>query len=401
MKSACVILSVLLSVATTVHGDNPVSITLTATGTMSNSIIDDALTTASSSKTTVTEIKLLSASPDACWNLADCQVISNYLTATAAPALAKLDLSAAAFANRQTPPHTATGGGAFNNMGFSAVILPNDLETLGDRTFINCKKLTDITWPANLTVISAAAFASCSALDLTALPESITAIHNHVFQSCSKLALTALPPALKGFIGRTLAGKSTFAGTAVEISRLPEGVTGLGQNTFQNCQKIRSMTFPKGFAQIGALAFSGASGLTTLIFEGENAPYVENTNAFSSPGLIDVIVPYGTPLDGASSWKQGIWTSFKSVTMANPPSSLDRINSDGKNIRLYPAIANTEIFLTGIEHPQTVGIYNITGQKTLEFEAAANSENRIPIARLAPGIYLLKAENAILKFIRK
>jgi hypothetical protein len=161
------------------------------------------------------------------------------------------------------------------------------------------------------------------------------------------------------------------------------------------------MTFPAGFNQIGASAFASASNLTTLIFKGENTPYVENINAFSTPGAIDVIVPYGTPLDGASSWRRTPWTSFKSVTMASLSSGVDVPGATERNVAVYPSVATTEICLTGIDRMQTVCVYDITGQKVEEIEVAGNRENRISVARLIPGMYLLKTENTVLKFIKK
>ena len=45
---------------------------------------------------------------------------------------------------------------------------------------------------------------------------------------------------------------------------IPEGVTSIGWNTFQNCSGLTSITIPKGVTRIGGEAFKNCSGLTSI-----------------------------------------------------------------------------------------------------------------------------------------
>ena len=78
----------------------------------------------------------------------------------------------------------------------------------------------------------------------------VTAIGNNAFQNCSKL-------------------------TSVTI---PNSVTTIGNQAFYNCTGLTSVTIPNSVTSIGSFAFSSCSGLTSVVVSDSNTVYDSRNN---------------------------------------------------------------------------------------------------------------------------
>ncbi len=88
------------------------------------------------------------------------------------------------------------------------VVIGEGITKLGDRLFINAKKLTDVTFPSTLTEIAQKTFMNCTslvALDVSAAPLEI--LGGNMFNGCSKLESVTFPNTLAAL------GSSSFAKT--------------------------------------------------------------------------------------------------------------------------------------------------------------------------------------------
>jgi hypothetical protein len=162
------------------------------------------------------------------------------------------------------------------------------------------------------------------------------------------------------------------------------------------------MTFPAGLTAIDANGFNSCTGLIEIIFKDATPPTLANL-AFGDEAQmakIDVIVPNGVSLNSDSPWKQSPWTLFKSVTNGSLPTGLEQPAVSGENIGIYSSAAAAEIRLYGLEGAETVRIYDINGREVLK--ATVSTQNAtIPVAALSRGVYLLKTESGVLKFIKQ
>lgn len=61
-------------------------------------------------------------------------------------------------------PVTAIANGAFSNMSFTSVTIPEGVTRIGEQAFFNCTEMETVKIPASVTTIGDDAFASCSAL---------------------------------------------------------------------------------------------------------------------------------------------------------------------------------------------------------------------------------------------
>ena len=84
-------------------------------------------------------------------------------------------------------------------------------------------------------------------------------IGDNAFNGCSGLTSITLPSDV------TSIGKSAFSGCSGLTSlTLPPGVTEIGALTFEDCRGLTSLSLPSSLTSIGYFAFSGCSGLTSL-----------------------------------------------------------------------------------------------------------------------------------------
>ena len=93
-------------------------------------------------------------------------------------------------------------------VNLTKVVVGEGITKLGDRLFINAKKLTDVTFPSTLTEIAQKTFMNCTslvALDMSAAPLEI--LGGNMFNGCSKLESVTFPNTLAAL------GSSSFAKT--------------------------------------------------------------------------------------------------------------------------------------------------------------------------------------------
>ena len=205
---------------------------------------------------------------------------------------------------------TTIGTGAFARAGtgFTAVILPETLTTIGDDAFYSCTRLAAVTIPASVTLIGDSAFKDCTALvNLTltdiqnATAEQKLNMEGRAFSGCALTSVTI--PSRAYNLGNAEFGNMATLRTATVLANLnnaPNIFTGSGSNqgfsvtfgdsvtvitsnmlrqsrvsevdfggvryinsyAFENCTSLTSVSLPSGV--IGEYAFRGCTGFTSI-----------------------------------------------------------------------------------------------------------------------------------------
>lgn len=172
------------------------------------------------------------------------------------------------------------------------IYMPDSLSGLGQGAFLNCSSLDGLlTISKNtfLTEIKTETFKNCTNIsgDLF-LPDNIINVQTQAFKNCFNLdgIVTLTDTAALSLIGRDALDQSNFdhlhvSSSVKEISNgefdyfqgkaltltLPEEITGILSNSFDNYAIIGSLIFPEGLLFIGDNAFKDCNGLTSgLIF---------------------------------------------------------------------------------------------------------------------------------------
>ena len=178
------------------------------------------------------------------------------------------------------------------------VTLPSDLTEIPNYAFWNFQGSfgTDFVIPAGVTSIGDGAFQRCTTLTEIVIPEGVTSIGANAFNGCTNLTKITLPSTLQSigasaFVGCTNLTNISFSnpapaddtqaaetGLAIGDSAfkdcvgltgsftLPDGIASIGNNCFEGCTGISTVTFGAGLSKIGDYAFSGCTGLTAITF---------------------------------------------------------------------------------------------------------------------------------------
>ncbi|MCB0461146.1 MAG: T9SS type A sorting domain-containing protein [Flavobacteriaceae bacterium] len=83
---------------------------------------------------------------------------------------------------------------------------------------------------------------------------------------------------------------------------------------------------------------------------------------------------------------------YKNETLSIPDV---RLNTE---IKIYPNPANTYLYFNGHIENQTINIYNVLGQE--ELRTKVSNDKSIDVRKLKSGLYILKTEKQIVKFIK-
>ena len=218
---------------------------------------------------------------------------------------------------------TSLGSGCFSSCSnLSSIVIPEGVTSVGNNCFQRCSNLTSIDIPASVTSIGSGCFQYCSNLtsitvfndntnyssidgvlfnkDKTTIiaypmakaneyiiPEGVTSIGNNCFENCSNLTSIVIPE------GVTSLGNYCFQYcsklTSIDI---PEGVTSLGGNCFYGCSNLTSIDIPASVTSIGSGCFQSCSNLTSIVIpEGVTSL---GSGCFSScSNLTSIVIPEG------------------------------------------------------------------------------------------------------------
>lgn len=160
------------------------------------------------------------------------------------------------------------GTAAFLNKSVQKVILPEALETIGERAFLNCEELTDVVTNDRLRSIGNRAFWNNFALQSFMLPQSIELVASDAFGYCTHLTgffMTApneyykvVDKVLLTADGKHLVCYPSLRG---EEYTLPKGVTTIDPDAAAGAEGLVQLTLPEGLKEIGESAFQGSSRL--------------------------------------------------------------------------------------------------------------------------------------------
>ncbi len=217
---------------------------------------------------------------------------------------------------------------------------------LPDKAFDGHKKLREIILPLNLQGIGNYAFRSVKTLKDIKLPETVESLGSYAFHFCEGLDHLELPRSLRKF------GSGTFTGCiALTSMQLPDGIEEITSGLFQNCTKLTQVHLPKSVVSIGYGAFSGSS--ITEIYLGPALKKIEkkafhvlgkmskiksealeapeaHIEAFA-PDVYEEAVLYVTDLARDSYQDHAVWSKFKHVEKLIPdetPSTSDLVEID-------------------------------------------------------------------------
>ena len=161
-------------------------------------------------------------------------------------------------------------------------IIPDTVTSIGNRAFLNCGQLTNITIPDSVRSIETYAFLDCSQLKSITIPDSVTSIGNNAFERCYGLTKAIIGNGLTAInhqafiyctgltnvtIGSAVIsiGQEAFYGcNALRYVSIPDSVTAIEHQAFANCQGLASVSIGNGLTTIDKRAFYNCNELTNV-----------------------------------------------------------------------------------------------------------------------------------------
>lgn len=260
------------------------------------------------------------------------------------------------------------------------VLMPNSLQYINNKAFKNCTGLKNITFPSSVKAIGNGAFDGCTGLYSLVIPdstthlggdmvtgtaeywnngpfsgctgltfvtigESVSNIYENTFKGCTnitQLTWNAIDCASNGDmptsnIEQVLIGKrvKTLPSNFVKDSRItnviiPDSITKICSNAFNNCRKLKNITIPYPVTYIGNAAFYYCEDLTDVICLAKTPPTMGDYNSlYPAYQMATLHVPERSiNAYKATNW----WNCFLNIvgdaTENNPSDNSDYLKCD-------------------------------------------------------------------------
>ena len=169
--------------------------------------------------------------------------------------------------------------------GITSLHIPDGVTNIDDYAFYECNNLISIDIPQNMEKIGNYAFYGCRSIKSLYIPNSVKQIGRYAFYGCIGLKDLYISSGVEEI------GTLAFANCSGELIvncnmpngyydhgsdygifyssnftkvTISEGVTNIGNGTFNNCSSLMSITIPNSVTSIGGHAFSGCSSITSI-----------------------------------------------------------------------------------------------------------------------------------------
>ena len=256
---------------------------------------------------------------------------------------------------------TSVGNYAFYNCkGLTSVIIKNSVTSIGEYTFYGCSGLTNISIPNSVLSIGQYAFRGCSGLTSVTLGSNVTSIGPHTFQNCTSLTSVTIPNSVDSI------GEYAFYGCYKLASvTIGNAAASIGQYAFQDCTSLTGIIIPNSVESIGNYAFSGCSNLASAAI-GNSVMSIGQYAFQDCTSLVCVIIP--NSVENIGNYAFSGCSKLESMTIGNSVISI------GQYAFQKCSVLNSIIIPNSVE---SIGKYAFSGCSALMTVTIGNNVTSI------------------------
>ena len=188
--------------------------------------------------------------------------------------------------------------------GLKSISFPSTLRSVDRDAFCGCVSLVRVdASPAVLKKINyASVFKGCPLLpplivdgvlkfmpvagERVVIPEGVTEISDNLFEDCEGLKDVVFPSSLKKI------GESSVNATGIEKLDLPSGLLEIGEEAFRYCKALKTLTIPDSVKVIESRAFAACTQLASLKLS-ESIEEIDDGVFAACKSLKEVAIPAG------------------------------------------------------------------------------------------------------------
>ena len=150
-------------------------------------------------------------------------------------------------------------GLAFADNSLETIIFPNSVKYIGDKAFLNSKKLKYVELKGQNVEIGSNSFQGCISLETIILRDGISTIGPNAFSSCSSLKSITIPSTVSEI------GYEAFRYCySLETVKFSEGLKTINSNVFQQCYSLKSISLPNSLEYLGSGSFLDCISLKSI-----------------------------------------------------------------------------------------------------------------------------------------
>ena len=282
------------------------------------------------------------------------------------------------------------------------------LTAIGDFAFYNCKSIKNVVLPSGVVSVGEGAFCNALALESLTLSKSLASFDVSTLDGCASLKTVFVELGNGSFssdggvlynlnktglvlypVGRTdisytvknsvvsIGKRAFFGNTALEAVILPAGLLEINDSAFENCASLKTVVIPASVEIIGDSAFAGSVSAESISFDfGGSNKIVIGDGAFKNCGAGAIILPARLSAIGAEAF-----FASKISSLAFESSDVYQLTEIG-NKAFYATRLEKVIFPSGVTvvgegaFSDTTELLEITfgeGLETIGAEAFKNS----------------------------